>query len=128
MEETAKGENITEEMFLDESGITVTNTHFTAHGHTYDMSAITSLKCTRTRTFRHVCFFAALLSISLLLTRYALWSVALIALALLAHFLKDKYYITLTTASGEKNALITTDSALVSKIEQALNQTTVTHS
>ena len=115
---------VDEQVFLNESGISVSNSRVMSVGQTYAMSGITSaktLKKTPSRTAPIVLIVIGLLSLA------AGESTIVFGLILLAGGIawwvmsKPDYSVLLTSASGVANAYTSKDKEFVSKIVGAVN-------
>lgn len=122
---------MSEQTFLEENGVTITNSRFITPGQTYAMNGITSVK-----TFKHPTSKkgpAILIILSLLIFIGGEGEVASILAGLL--FLaagiawlvlnKPKFSVLLSSASGEAEALTSKDETFISRVVKALNDAIV---
>lgn len=114
-----------EQTFLNEGGITVTNTRFIAGGQTYAMSGITSvktLKHTPSKKGPIVLIILGLLGLA------APDEAKIIGFLLLAGGIawlvlnKPKFSVMLSSASGEVEAYTSKDEKFISNVVNAINE------
>lgn len=120
-----------EQVILNERGIRVTNTRFIverrAYRQTYAMSGITSVKKTVQRPSRLGPILIVLAGLLLLATGRAPIAGALPVIfgVVWFCFIWPKHTVSLTSASGEKNAYESTDGGFVEQVVGAINDAIV---
>lgn len=118
-----------EKTFLNEGGVTVTNTRFIVPAQTFAMSGITSVKSFEERKSKTLPILLIVLGVLTLLGARDAGPLA-VALAILAVGIgllmrKPTFYVLLSVASGEAKALSSKDGAWISKVVAALNDSIV---
>lgn len=113
-----------EQEFFNQAGVRVTNTRFMVTGQTYAMSGVTSVKCGRKDPARGWPIFLLLLGCGMLFApRFSIFGMAVVALAALWLFAQSaEHTVMLSSASGEAEALTSTNEAHIKNIIEALNQ------
>lgn len=106
-----------EKIFFQQDNIVVTNTRFSVDGQTYAMSGITSVKSKA----EVVPMWAKVILFLLGLILIPLYGFGLLVIIGI-FFLKSRYSVMLSSASGETKALQSKDKALIDNIINALNQ------
>lgn len=122
-----------EKVFFNEGGVSVSNARFIAHGQTYAMSGITSVKSFAQTPSRKGPTVAGLIGAVLLLAAFAsdagsigIFGAALIALAVFWWMnLKPEYSVLLSSSSGEAKAYSSKDYPFINKVITALNDAIV---
>jgi hypothetical protein len=111
----------TETTFLDEQGITVTNSRFVAGGRTFAMSGITSVHTTRTDPSRKGPIILIVLGL-IFLAAYGIGLLGIIGGVLWWMSQKPEFSIVLSSASGQVQAYTSQDSDFISRIVGAVNE------
>jgi hypothetical protein len=117
-----------EQSFLDEGGVTVTNSRFIVSGQTYAMSGITSVKALTRKPSRKGPIILVAIGLLAMLAGKEAVVVGLLFLAggtvwWILH--KPTYIVVLHSASGEAEALTSKDGGFISRAVNALNQAIV---
>jgi uncharacterized membrane protein YvbJ len=115
----------TEKAFLSTPGATITNTRIIVPGKTYAMAGVTSVHCAEVPAKRGGAILTALIGLLLLFANVALGLVILSIGIIWAFTLKDRYAAAVNSASGEIQAVVSTDQAYISSIVQAVNEAIV---
>jgi hypothetical protein len=116
----------TEKTFLSLTGVTVTNSRIMVPGHTYAMAGITSVNYAVVPPKRGWPIFTAVVGAILLIAQvFAPGTILLIIGVLWAVLLKTQYALALISASGEVRAVVSPDSAYVTRIVEAVNEAIV---
>jgi hypothetical protein len=117
-----------ENSFLVEGNVRVTNARFISGGQTYAMSGITSVKRTVQKPKYGVWVFLALIGFVFLLAgkEAAIFGVLLIVVAIaVAASLKSDHFVVLHSSSGEMNALSSKDESFIQRVVEAINEAIV---
>ncbi|MGH8647105.1 MAG: DUF6232 family protein [Gammaproteobacteria bacterium] len=117
-----------EQSFLDEGGVSITNSRFMVAGQTYAMSGITSVKAvTHNPSRKGPIILVAIGLVAMLAGKEAIIGGLLFLAAGVAWWVlqKPKYVVVLHSASGEAEALTSKDGGFISKVVNALNQAIV---
>jgi Family of unknown function (DUF6232) len=116
----------TEKTFLSTNGVTVTNTRVIVPGRTYAMAGITSVRSTVIPAKRGWAIATAIFGLLFLIGRAYGPGIFFLAVGIIwAISLKDKYAVSLSSASGEVHAVVSKDADYVSQIVQAVNDAIV---
>jgi hypothetical protein len=112
----------TEQKFMDEKGVTVTNARVIVPGQTFAMSGVTSVKVAQEKPKRTGPVILIVLGIFLCFG-YLIGGIILLSIGV-AWFImqKTQYYVGLQTSSGEAKAFISTDRMWIEKIVNAINE------
>ena len=117
-----------EQTFLNENGVTVTNSRFLVPGQTYAMSGVTSVKSVRHNPSRKgpiICIVIGLLCLAGGKTTIA-GAILFLAIGVTWWILvKPKFSVLLHSASGEAEALTSKDEAFITRTVAALNEAIV---
>lgn len=115
-----------EKNFFNQNGVSVSNARFIAHGQTYAMSGITSVKSFRQDPSR---LLPILLSVIGLIVQFAgapAFGIFIIAAAIIVWVrAKPEFSVLLNSASGEAKALASSDGIFISNVVNALNESIV---
>jgi proline racemase len=117
-----------EKSFFTQGGVSVTNARFIAHGQTYAMSGVTSVKQFRQDPSRKG---PIILGVIGLLAMAGGGKAVFVALLLLAGAVawwlsqKPEFSVLLSSASGEAKALTSRDGKFISDVVNALNDAIV---
>lgn len=122
-----------EKIFFDQNGVTVTNTRFISSGQTFVMSNITSVKNLIETPPKGGPLIITAIGVIIALAGLSNSSFgAVITGAIIGaigilwlNALKPKYYVALSTASGETRALTSEDKDYIETIVTALNSAIV---
>ncbi len=117
-----------ERSFLEEGGVTITNSRFIVAGQTFAMSGVTSVKgVTHTPSRKGPIILIAIGVLAFLAGKEALVGGLVFIAAAVAWwmFQKPKYVVVLHSASGEAEALTSQDGSFISKVVGALNEAIV---
>lgn len=123
----------TEEIFLNEEGVSVSNSRMMYGGQTYAMSGITSVKAFEMKPSRKGATILIIIGVLTFLTALDSSSIpaGFIGVALLIggiawwRMLKSDFSVVLMSASGEAKAYTSKDGDFVSKIVNAVNEAIV---
>jgi hypothetical protein len=117
-----------ERVFLSEGGVQVSNSRFMVLGQTYAMSGITSVTALELRPLRKgaiICIALGLLMLFMVgnQSQGVTGGLFFVGIGLLWWALKkNKYSMVLNSASGEVEALTSTDALFISRVVAALNE------
>lgn len=117
-----------EQTFLNEGGITVTNSRFIAGGQTYAMSGITSVKSYKHPTSKKGPAVLIILSLLIFIGGQGAAASILVGLLFLAGGIawlvlnKPKFSVMLSSASGEAEAYSSKDESFISRVVNAINE------
>ncbi|PTU70755.1 DUF6232 family protein [Chromobacterium haemolyticum] len=118
-----------EQVFFNESGVSVSNSRFIVNGQTYAMNSVTSVKQGETKPESGPEYFIILISVLVVVFGDSLWKIgAALVCAAMIYFIKSKkwtYSVVLNVSSGEMQALRSKDKEYIGKIIEALNQAIV---
>jgi len=115
----------TEQTFLNEGGVTVTNSRFVVPGQTYAMSGVTSvMAATHNPSRKGPIILIALGLIGLFVGKDAIVGALLFLAGGIAWWVlkKTTYVVRLHSSSGEAEALTSKDSTFISRVVTALNE------
>lgn len=115
-----------EKIFLDESGVKVTNARFVTMGKTHSMGGITSVSSYKIEPSKKYPLIVAALGVILLL--FKLWVFgAILLVAGIAWFLslKPEFSVILQSASGSEDALTDKNEEFIHRVVDALNEAIV---
>lgn len=118
-------EALEEHIFLDESGVTVTNSRFVVRGQTYAMGGITSVESSkRSPSMAAPGCLMMIGLIGLLSFSKAGFIIGILVLGLgiaIVALQRPTYTVVLTAASGEVKALSSGNEGFISRVVKALN-------
>jgi len=119
--------NENEKVYFEEGSVTVTKARFIVPAQTYAMSGITSVKAAVDQPLKGP---AILCGIGLLMLFFGEVSLIVIGLLLIAgaifwYIKGKKHIVVLSSASGEAEALSSTDASFIGRIIAALNDAIV---
>ncbi|MCE5280747.1 MAG: DUF6232 family protein [Deltaproteobacteria bacterium] len=117
-----------EQVFLDERGVSVSNSRMMYDGQTYAMSGITSVKSFEKKPSRILPIILIIMGLVVIATGGGAIVVGLLFISggIAAWFLmKPEYSVVLTSSSGEAKAYTSKDKGFVLKIIGAVNEAIV---
>jgi hypothetical protein len=116
-----------EKTFLENGGVTVTNTRFIVPGQTYAMSGVTSVRFERIEPKRGIPIFLVIVGLFLLASpEIRGFGVFLLIVGIIwLVVLKADFAVALASASGEVRAIKSKDSSFINGIVNALNEAIV---
>lgn len=118
-----------EKIFFDERGVKVTNTRFILpNDKTFAMSGVTAVRTSRVDPAKNIPIIMMIVGGIVAYAHGGLngWSILLLVVGALWLWLqKPTFFVTLSTASGEQQALEDKSSAWISSVVAALNESII---
>jgi hypothetical protein len=117
-----------EKIFFNEDNVTVSNSRFIVSGQTYAMSNVTSVKSGKIEPDHGSSGILGVIGLACLFGSGWVFFAGLLLIALAIFiFLNNKptYSVILNTASGENQALTSTDKQYISEVINSLNESIV---
>ncbi|QEY74667.1 DUF6232 family protein [Pseudomonas denitrificans (nom. rej.)] len=115
-----------EKLFLDQNGVSISNSRFIVNKQTYAMNGVTSVKQAENKPSRLGPIICALAGIIALTNGKLVIGGAIVAIAIVWLTLqKSIFLVILHTASGEVQALKSTDRKFIDSVINALNDSIV---
>lgn len=119
---------MSEQTFLSENGITISNARFITPGQTYAMSGVTSVKSLRKNPSRKAPIILGIIGLIAMVAGDTgiIVGVLLIAASIAWWVLnKATFTVVLSSASGEAQAYTSKDSQFITRVVNALNEAIV---
>lgn len=117
-----------EKIFFDRGGISVSNARFIAHGQTYAMNGVTSVKQAVKNPSRRGPIVLGVIGLIALINggNGIIWGVVLMAVTVF-WWIKQKpeWIVVLNSSSGETQALTSEDASYISEVIEALNKSII---
>ena len=126
---TESGADMSEQIFFEHDGVRVSSARFVVKGATYPISAITSVRAVRSKTFPLLAIVLILIGFGILLggePTLLIFGLATIALGVVWIIKKKELYsVVLQTSSGESQVLESQDRQYIHSVVDALNNSIV---
>jgi len=117
---------MSEQIFLEERGIKVTNARFLVHSQTYAMNGVTSVKSISVPPSRTGALIAIAIGVIMLFAAEGGMKILGVAIAAAGAWYfsqqKSTHSVFLSSASGEVQALSDTDEGYIARVIHALNE------
>ncbi|PKM19840.1 MAG: QacE [Gammaproteobacteria bacterium HGW-Gammaproteobacteria-15] len=117
-----------EKVFFNQGNVTVSNSRFIVNGQTYAMSNVTSVKSGEIAPNHGAAVILGFIGLACLLGSGGMFFFGLLLIGLAIYmFMKNKptYSVILNTASGENQALTSTDKQYIVQVINSLNESIV---
>jgi len=114
-----------EKVFFEDGNVKVTNARFMTYGKTHSMSGVTSVTSIVINPDRKGPLIVAVIGLLCFIFKWYLAVIVLAAAVAWWVMQKKKYAVLLNSASGDQEALSSTDSSFIDKVVTALNDAIV---